>query len=117
MRTAKNAALLLALTGALASCGGGGRHTARGVPQGAFATGPVYEACLRAGRQDATRARCGCVQAAANGVLSSSDQSRAATFFKDPQKAQDTRQSDNPLQEAFWKRYKTFAERAEQSCA
>ena len=117
MTAVQRAAFLLALTGALASCGGGGRHTSRGLPAGAFATGPIYEACLRADRKDATRARCGCVQAAANGVLSSSDQSKAASFFRDPQKSQDVRQSDNPLQEAFWGRYKNFAARAEQSCA
>lgn len=116
MVSIKQAAFLLTLTGALASCGGG-RSVSRGLPTGAFATGPVYEACMRAGRKAASTAKCGCVQASANGVLSSSDQSRAARFFKDPHEAQETRQSDNPLHEAFWLRYKSFAARAEQSCA
>jgi len=38
------------------------------------------------------------------------------TFFADPHRAQEVRQSDNPRDEAFWQRYKAFASRAENIC-
>ncbi|WP_417249346.1 arginine transporter [Celeribacter sp.] len=117
MARATQVVFLVAITATLASCGGGGRSVSRGATATAFSTGPVYEACMRAGRKDASTARCGCVQASADGVLSSSDQKRAAKFFKDPHHAQEIRQSDNPLHEAFWKRYRNFATTAEQVCA
>ena len=43
---------------------------------------------------------CGCVQSAANRELNAADQRLAASFFADPPKAQDIRQSDNPRHEA-----------------
>lgn len=81
-----------------------------------IAKGPIADACLAAGRENATRTLCGCIQGVADSSLSARDQNRASTFFFDPQRAQDTRQSDNARLEAFWDRYKAFADRAEQTC-
>ncbi|KJZ19604.1 hypothetical protein [Loktanella sp. S4079] len=94
----------------LSSCGGG---RPSGVPN---AQGPISSACMAADRSAASPALCGCVQGVANQTLSGRDQSRAAKFFEEPQLAQDTRQSDNPSSEAFWKRYKGFSELATQVC-
>lgn len=106
----------------LAACGGGNSNSraervsgGAGVTQ-AFASGPMSKACMRAGRKAANARLCGCVQAVANGGLSSRDQALAAGFFADPHQAQVIRQSDDPGHEAFWKRYRAFASRAERSC-
>ncbi|CUH40110.1 hypothetical protein JSE7799_02839 [Jannaschia seosinensis] len=112
----------LALTAilALTACGGGrgavggGRYDA---PVRAFATGPVYTACLRANRTAASRDLCGCVQASADTKLSRGEQSRAAKFFSDPHQAQVTRQSDRARDERYWTRYKQFVAIAERTCA
>lgn len=118
MTVAARAVFLISLTAGLASCGGGGgRSVSHEVPVKAFSTGPVYNACMTSGRSAASPTTCGCVQATADSTLSSSDQRRAVKFFKDPHMAQETRQSDNPMLEAFWLRYKDFATRAEQTCA
>jgi hypothetical protein len=77
----------------------------------------MQTACLRADRSSATPQLCGCVQAAADDVLSRRDQSRAVRFFKDPHQAQVTRQSDRRSDEAFWLRYRTFVSQAERLCA
>lgn len=91
---------------ALASCGGG----ARGL------SGDVAKACIAGGRDAANRALCSCVQQVANQSLSGADQRRAAGFFEDPDTAQQVRQSDRSSDEAFWTRYRAFADRAEASC-
>ncbi len=113
-------AAALGLSLVLAGCGGGRLATPTGGgggSQASFATGPISNACNRSDRKASNRQLCGCIQAVANTQLSSSDQSLAASFFPNPQKAQDTRQSDNPRNEAFWKRYKVFASSAERSCS
>lgn len=92
---------------ALASCGA----STRGV------NGDVAKACVASGRDAANRSLCSCVQQVANQSLNASDQRRAAGFFEDPQTAQDTRQSDRASDEAFWARYRAFADRAEASCS
>ncbi len=79
-------------------------------------TGPVGAACLDSGRNAASAALCSCVQQVADRTLSRSDQAMAASFFEDPQAAQDVRQSDNPSLEAFWLRYRAFSSAAERSC-
>ena len=89
----------------LAACGGG-----RG------ATGDISKACVDAGRRSASPELCSCVQQVANQSLSSSEQARAATFFEDPQLAQDTRQSDRSSDERFWLRYRAFSDLAAQIC-
>lgn len=81
-----------------------------------FAAGPISSACIGAGRKAANRRLCGCVQSVANRTLTHSDQRLATTFFSNPHQAQVVRQSDNPRNEAFWKRYKAFAGTAEKTC-
>ncbi len=75
--------------------------------------GPVGRACLAGGRTT-SRALCGCIQSVASARLSASDQRLAATFFKDPHRAQVVRQSGR--NSAFWERYKSFGSQAEARC-
>jgi len=79
-------------------------------------TGAVGTACVQSDRSAANPRLCSCVQQAANQTLNGSDQARAAEFFADPQLAQDTRQSDNRGNEAFWDRYEVFADTARRQC-
>lgn len=112
----KQAVILVACL-ALTACGGGNRSERGAAPaQVRMASGPIADACLRAGRKAASRRLCGCVQGVADRDLSSADQRLAAGFFADPHRAQEIRQSDNLRHEAFWQRYKAFAARAEQVC-
>jgi hypothetical protein len=96
--------LMIGAVASIAACGGG------------RVTGDMSEACVAADRRAASPELCSCVQQVANQTLSGSDQSRAAVFFENPQLAQDTRQSDNRRDEAFWLRYKSFSELARQIC-
>ena len=82
-----------------------------------FAAGTIERACVRSDRKAANRALCGCIQDVADLTLTGSDQKLAATFFKNPQKAQDVRQSDRRSHEIFWKRYKNFGETARAYCS
>jgi len=104
----------------LSSCGGSqssGSRTARGgSSEVSFATGPIYTACRQAGRREASRERCGCVQAVANQTLIAADQKRGAGFFKDPARAQEVRQSDRSIDERFWDRWKAYSEQAKRIC-
>lgn len=95
--------LILLTMVALAGCGGG-------------ASGEIGSACVRAGRDAATPALCSCIQRVANQSLSSADQSRAADFFADPERAEEVRRSDATRDDAFWERYRAFTDRAEASC-
>lgn len=76
----------------------------------------IQKACLKAGRAAATRALCSCIQDVADKRLKSNDQRLAATFFKDPHKAQVIRQSDRKSHEIFWQKYKAFGAAAEAEC-
>ena len=88
---------------ALGGCGGG-------------VSGAVGQACMAGGREAANPALCSCIQGVANGTLTRGEQGRAASFFGDPQRAQDTRQSDGPADERFWSRYRAFVDRSEALC-
>lgn len=115
----RNLGILAVIAMTLAACGGGGpRNYVDRVktPQTVFATGPIFSACMRADRKAASRSLCGCVQATANQTLSASDQNLAQTFFADPHRAQEIRQSDRASHESFWKRYKAFSANAERTC-
>lgn len=79
-------------------------------------SGKIERACIKSDRP-ASRSTCSCIQDVADVKLSSNDQTAAAKFFKDPQRAQDTRQSDNRSTEAFWKRYKEFGQLAAKHCS
>jgi hypothetical protein len=82
----------------------------------AAVNGELAKACVAADRSAANPRLCSCVQNVANQSLSSSDQALAVRFFDDPQLAQDTRQSDNRSSEAFWQRYRAFANSARRQC-
>ena len=88
---------------ALAACSGG-------------VTGPVGTACIEGGRSAANPVLCSCVQAVADQTLTGAEQRRAARFFDDPDRAQETRTSDRPADEEFWARYRAFADTARASC-
>ena len=83
---------------------------------GAGVRGEMGKACMASGRSAANTALCSCVQSTANGTLTRRDQKLAATFFEDPQRAQDIRPSDNANHEAFWRRYRDFTGQAERVC-
>ncbi|MGI9389716.1 MAG: hypothetical protein ACR2O1_06640 [Boseongicola sp.] len=76
----------------------------------------IERACLKSDRAAGNRAICGCIQDAANLTLTNKDQRLAATFFADPHRAQEVRQSDRRQHEAFWERYKNFGIAAESYC-
>jgi hypothetical protein len=78
--------------------------------------GEVAKACIAGGRDAANRTLCSCVQQVANQSLNAADQRRAATFFDDPETAQQVRLSDRAADDAFWTRYRAFADLAAQSC-
>lgn len=71
---------------------------------------------MQSGRDAANRALCGCIQDVANLTLTGADQKLASTFFKDPDKAQEIRQSNRRSHERFWERYKEFGETAQTFC-
>ena len=115
--------LMTAMVVLLASCGGGMKRSlkaparsqpAQSVP---FATGPMYSACMASERKKRSRALCGCVQGMARGRLSAADQRLAATFWDDPHSVQEIRQSDNPRNEVFWKKYKAYGQDVKQVCS
>ncbi|MBQ1204160.1 MAG: arginine transporter [Loktanella sp.] len=97
--------LVMGAVATLAACGG------------SRVSGDISNACMSGGRSAASPQLCSCVQQVANQSLSRADQSRAASFFSDPQHAQDTRQSGNPNDAAFWRRYRAFTDLATQVCA
>ncbi|MCU0816011.1 MAG: hypothetical protein MUF74_05905 [Cypionkella sp.] len=82
----------------------------------AFA-GPIESACLRSDRKQATRQLCSCIQQVADQTLQRSDQRKAASFFRDPDRAQQVRMSDRDSDNAFWARYRSFGDLAEAYCA
>lgn len=86
------------------------------VPASASA-GPIESACLRLDRAQATRAMCRCIDSVARQTLTRAEQRRAATFFRDPQLAQDVRMSRSARDNEFWTRYRAFGDAAERSCA
>lgn len=77
----------------------------------------IERACNVSDRKAASRTLCSCIQKVADVTLKTSDQRKAAKFFADPHKAQETRQSDNYSTEAFWLRYKDFAASASRHCS
>lgn len=83
---------------------------------GAFVRGEMGKACMASGRSAANPALCSCVQGTADKTLTGRDQKLAASFFEDPQKAQDIRQSGSTGHEAFWLRYKNFTDQAAAIC-
>lgn len=103
----------------LAGCGGGPRDPDRVVTMRAtpVAYGPISKACLQSGREGRSRELCGCIQAAADKTLSSSQQRRSIAFYSNPHLAQEIRQSDRPVDEQFWEAYVNYGRLAEQLCS
>lgn len=83
---------------------------------GAAVAGPIERACNKSDREAATRSLCACIEQAANMTLSSSDQRRAVSFFKDPERAHEVWMSKSRGDDAFWERYKAFGAQAEALC-
>lgn len=50
-------------------------------------------------------------------TLRNADQKKAAVFFRNPDKAQDTFLSQRASDDAFWERYRNFGSAAEAMCA
>lgn len=109
----RTVAAILALA-LIASCSNRGDRSRHVVSRAV--SGPILAACLSAGRTGATRERCGCVQSVANTSLSSGDQRLGASFFSDPHRAQEIRQSDSSANAAFWERWKAFGDEAARIC-
>lgn len=82
----------------------------------AEAAGPIERACNRGGQQAASPQLCGCIQRVADATLKRGEQRMAASFFRDPHRAQEIRQSDDGSHAAFWQRYKFFGAAAETHC-
>ncbi|MBV1868237.1 MAG: hypothetical protein KUG69_10090 [Marinosulfonomonas sp.] len=77
----------------------------------------IERACVQSGRDAVSRTLCGCIQDVANLTLSGADQKLASSFFGDPHKAQEIRQSDRRSHEKFWERYKEFGQAAKTFCS
>ncbi|NEX47311.1 hypothetical protein [Pseudotabrizicola algicola] len=84
---------------------------------GVVLAGPIERACLNSDRKAATRPVCACVQQVADMTLRGGDQRKAASFFKNPDRAQKVRMSKSDNDNEFWRRYKAFGEQAEAYCA
>lgn len=78
--------------------------------------GTLSRACMTSDRKAKSRSLCRCLQDVADRNLSNRDQKLAASFFKDPHKAQEIRQSDKRSHEQFWKRYKEFGVTFSKTC-
>lgn len=79
--------------------------------------GPIESACNRSDRKASNRSLCNCIQQVANMTLGKTDQRRAATFFKKPEKAHSAWMSKSRGDDAFWERYKVFGQQAQQYCS
>lgn len=79
-------------------------------------SGEIERACTRSDRVGGNTRLCTCIQRVADQLLTAPDQRLAASFFKDPHRAQEVRQSDSTRDERFWTRYRQFGALAEQSC-
>ncbi|WP_366943563.1 hypothetical protein [Cypionkella sp.] len=78
--------------------------------------GPIESACNRSDRKQSNRQLCGCIEQVADQTLSGGDQRRAASFFKDPEKAHKVWMSKSKSDDAFWDRYKAFSAQARVYC-
>jgi hypothetical protein len=98
-------------------CASVGLITITGIALSAPAWSATIErACLQSDRGSGQRGLCGCIQDAANLTLNERDQRLAATFFTDPHRAQEIRQSSRRHDTAFWDRYRNFGAAAESFC-
>ena len=84
---------------------------------GAASAGPIESACMKSNRNAANRSLCSCIQQVADITLGGNDQRLAATFFKDPDRAQKVHMSQSDKDDAFWARYVTFGQQAQMACS
>lgn len=101
--------LRLAIAAALVSC------SAFAVSAPAEA-GRIERACAASDRGARDTRLCACIQIVADQTLDRREQRLAASFFKDPHRAQEVRQSDRASHERFWLRYRAFGDAAERAC-
>lgn len=78
--------------------------------------GPIERACNGSDRKAASRQVCACIQQVADMTLRNGDQRRAASFFRNPDKAQQVKMSKRDADDSFWDRYQAFGEQAEAYC-
>lgn len=83
---------------------------------GVSAAGEAIEAACRSLGNTASFALCSCIQDVADATLVGAEQRRAATFFRDPERAQKLRQSVLQSNATFWERYEHFAMTAQLLC-
>ena len=76
----------------------------------------IERACTESDQNQTSSTLCNCIQEAANSKLTQADQRLAAKFFKKPDLAQKTRQSDDPRKQQFWSRYTSFILHATEIC-
>ncbi|WP_306113769.1 MULTISPECIES: hypothetical protein [unclassified Roseovarius] len=116
----RNFLMMGVVAAVLAGCGGGNSNSTPGravsTAPTPVASGPISNACLASDRTARSRKLCDCIQAVANQTLTGSEQRRAASFYSNPQQAQNIRQSDRAADEQFWKAYRAYGERSERVC-
>ena len=83
---------------------------------GVSVAGDAIEAACRSSGNTASFALCRCIQDVADATLAGAEQRRAATFFRDPERAQKLRQSVSQSNATFWQRYEHFATTAQLLC-
>lgn len=76
----------------------------------------IERACVKSQHSAGKRHLCRCIQDAADLTLTAKDQKLAASFFEDPHRAQEIRQSSSRRHERFWERYESFGRTAESFC-
>lgn len=79
--------------------------------------GSIERACLKAGRDGASRVFCDCIDDVARPMFSRSEMKRIAKFFTEPHLSQELRQSSRRSDERFWDRYKLWGSTAESRCS
>ncbi|MEX3014325.1 hypothetical protein [Gymnodinialimonas hymeniacidonis] len=81
----------------------------------ALSANPIERAC-NASDRDASRSLCSCIGDVAGDLLTRAQMREGARWFDDPQRAQDTRQSDRARDEEMWQAWRTFSTAAQQRC-
>lgn len=78
--------------------------------------GAIEQACKSSDRRAASPSLCRCIQSVAERRLTTREQREVSQWFRDPQMAQDVRQSSKRADERLWDRYKRFGEDAAKIC-
>ncbi|TNJ48650.1 hypothetical protein FGE21_00970 [Phaeobacter sp. B1627] len=78
--------------------------------------GTIERACLSSSRGAAQTRLCHCIGQVAEQRLTRSEQRTVASWFEDPHRAQEARQSVRNRDEALWRKYQVFGTDAERIC-